>query len=228
VPGTWLFQFRLRAMQDIIVGTDARIWMDARWFRTSTNSGVDGYVTKCTSGQFVSSGSTVYAFQFNFTEADIKLATGATSSPDIDVFNSSSTTVIDRTNNWIYGLNTGLSSLDLYIKPVGGATLEIIKSSATICGTGTVVNVKNNGVTIKTFQVVIFGDVNGDGNIDAMDAGKIVDFENYQITWAEPSCFRKAGEINGDGSIDSIDAGLIVDCENYLSTIDQVTGTVFP
>jgi hypothetical protein len=70
--------------------------------------------------------------------------------------------------------------------------------------------------------------VNGDGYIDAMDAGKLVDFENYLITWAEPSCYRKAGDVNGDGSIDSLDAGTVVDCENYRIKINQVTGELIP
>ncbi len=141
--------------------------------------------------------------------------------PDIAAVGGS-TTVIDRTNYLIYGLSVRLTSLNSYIEPVGGATLEVIKSSGTICGTGTVVNVKSNGVTVKIYKVVIFGDVNGDGNIDSMDAGMIVDYENYMISLE--GCYLKAGDVNGDGNVDSIDAAYVVDCENYLITINQVTG----
>lgn len=145
--------------------------------------------------------------------------------PDIAAVDGSAT-VIDRVNGLIYGLSAGLTSLDANLVGVGGATLEVIKSSGAVCGTGTVVNVKNGGVTINTFKVVVFGDVNGDGTIDSLDAGTLIDFENYLVLWVPGSddCYLTAGNINGDTTIDSLDAGNIIDYENYLKTINQVNG----
>jgi len=99
LPGNWLFQFRLKANQDLVVGTDARIWMDARWFRTATNSGVDGYITKCNSGQLSSAGSNVYAFNFDFSGADIHLALpgASTSTITFDVDGGSAIAPITQT-----------------------------------------------------------------------------------------------------------------------------------
>jgi hypothetical protein len=74
IPGNWLFQFRLKANANIIVGTDARIWMDARWFRSSTNTTADGRIPKCLPGNLGSSASTIYPFNFDFSGADIKLS----------------------------------------------------------------------------------------------------------------------------------------------------------
>jgi len=147
--------------------------------------------------------------------------------PDFAVFGSS-TTVIDCTDNLIYGLKVGLTSLDAYIVPIGGASLHIIKSFDPVCDTGTVVNIKHNGVTFNTFntfEVVIFGDVNGDGNIDAIDAGRIVDYENNMLIWnpAKELCFLRAADVNGDNNFDSIDAGFVFDCEYYQKTKNQIT-----
>ena len=79
---------------------------------------------------------------------------------------------------------------------------------------------------MRTYTVLIYGDVNGDGNIDSGDAGLIVDYENFFITWdpAADAALYKAADLNGDGNIDSGDAGLIVDAENFMLTINQVTG----
>jgi len=172
-------------------------------------------------------GNTMYTMTaaqcpMTFTPASF---TAIAQAPDIAAV-AGSTTVIDRTNNFIYGLSEGLTSLDAYITTVGGATLQLVKSSGLVCGTGTLVKVMNGAVTVKTFTVVIFGDVNGDGNIDSIDAGVAVDVENYVVTWDKVAnaALYKAGDLNNDGNIDSIDAGIMVDVENYIKTVNQVTG----
>ena len=145
-------------------------------------------------------------------------------SSDIAEFGSS-TTVINRTNNLIYGLKVGLTSLDAYIVTVGGATLEIVKSLVPFCGIGTVFNDKQNVVTFNTFKVVIFGDFNDDSNIYAIDAGRIVDYENNMFKWnpATDLCYLRAVDVNGDNNYDSIDASIVLDCEYYQKTINQIT-----
>ncbi|HZK39533.1 MAG TPA: dockerin type I domain-containing protein [Clostridia bacterium] len=172
-------------------------------------------------------GTTIYAMSaatcpLTFTSAQI---TAQYQAPDIMPFGGSDT-VIDKSENLIYGLSTGLDSLDNHIVPVGGATLDVIKSSETICGTGTLVHVMINDSVYRTYTVVIFGDMNGDGNIDGIDAGSLVDYENHLISWSTPSeaCYLKAGDVNGDGGIDSVDAGILIDAESLLRNINQVTG----
>lgn len=93
-------------------------------------------------------------------------------------------------------------------------------------GTGTTVNATLGGDTVESYTLIIFGDLNGDSNIDSSDAGCIVDYENFLLNW-DPvfeSARLFAADVNGDGNIDSSDAGIIVDVENFLLTIDQTTG----
>lgn len=145
--------------------------------------------------------------------------------PGIEAYPGSAT-VIDRTNFFIYGLDTGLLNLDNHVQPVGGAVLEVIKSGSIVCGTGTVVNVKFNNEVLETYRLVIFGDVTGDGLIDSMDAASMVNYENFLIDWdpvTDAACLR-AGDINGDGIVDAMDSTLVINFEYYLTDINQVTG----
>lgn len=141
-----------------------------------------------------------------------------------------STAVFDTQNGYIYGLATGLTKTafeNTFVSITGNGRLEYAPDTGSI-GTGTTVSVIDNmtGLAVQTFTVIIFGDLNGDGSVDSIDAGKAVDFENYMVPWdpADDTLYIKAGDLNGDGSVDSLDAGKIVDAENYMISINQVTG----
>jgi len=133
--------------------------------------------------------------------------------------------VVDDADGLIYGLAQGITSLDGYASVLDGYILEYLPTGNGF-GTGTVVNILKNSVVEGTYIIVIFGDVNGDGSIDSIDAGTIVDYENYLKLWdpVTDAAYLKAGDINGDNSRDSLDAGLIVDLENYLIGLDQTNG----
>ena len=135
--------------------------------------------------------------------------------------------VVDFANRYIYGLTPGTISLQGFAETTAGYEIVCIPTALGF-GTGTVVNVMLGGSIVESYTVVIFGDINGDGSIDSIDAGNMVDYENYMVTW-DPlidAAKIKAADLNGDGTIDSIDAGIAVDAENYMVTIDQSTGLV--
>ncbi len=73
LAGNWLFQFRLKATQDINADA-AQIWMDSSWFRSNSNTGAECYIAKCLEGQLASSAGNNYNFNYNFTGANIRLA----------------------------------------------------------------------------------------------------------------------------------------------------------
>ena len=151
--------------------------------------------------------------------------TAASQAPDIAAV-AGSTTVIDRENGFIYGLMDGLTSLDGYVEPIGGATLQVIASDEGHCGTGTVVNVLAGEAVVKTFIVVIFGDVNGDCAINAVDDDTCNLVQNWMLNW-DPDTqahYYKAGDINVDGRVDSVDADLMSSYANWIVSIDQTTG----
>jgi len=130
--------------------------------------------------------------------------------------------VIDLARRFIYGLPPGGIRHEFFYTVGGG----VITLSSTVQGngTGTKLRLSFNGSLLMTLTAVVFGDVNGDGNIDDGDSGQIVDYENYLYNWSGYADKRFAADLNGDGSIDSIDASIITDCLNYLTTVDQTTG----
>ena len=146
------------------------------------------------------------------------------------IVNENSTAVINTTDNYIYGLAAGLTSAAFETGFIGlyGNVSFVYHTGYSLLGTGSTIDLINNATSevIETYTVILYGDVNGDGKIDSLDAGLLVDYENYAVAWdaADHAATLEAADINGDGKIDSLDAGLVVDAENYLVTINQSTG----
>ena len=150
---------------------------------------------------------------------------------NIEVF-IGSTTVINNSNHFIFGLVPGVTQADFensFVKLYGNAHL-VFTLTLNGFGTGTKVELIENstGAVLETYFIVIFGDVNGDGNIDSIDAGSLVDFENGIIAWYPnaTSPYYLASDLNGDGNVDSMDAGIAVDFENKMVNINQGSGLV--
>lgn len=64
---------------------------------------------------------------------------------------------------------------------------------------------------------VTLGDINGDGEVDIIDAGIIVQYANGINTNLSEKQLQ-AADVNGDGEVDIIDAGMIVQYANGIRT----------
>ncbi len=143
-----------------------------------------------------------------------------------------SATVIDQANGFIYGLEPGTTKtvFETDCVHISGSGQIQYSTVSNILGTGTKVNIVDSITQqiVKTYVIVIFGDVTGDGNITGIDAGVIVDVENYALDFDEiiDAAYIKAGDLNGDGNLNGTDAGIMVNIENYAVNINQTTGTV--
>ncbi len=182
-------------------------------------------------GWALTPGATQPLTDFSFPANDATLYAAWVALPQL-VAQPGATTVVDSTENLIYGLKAGITREEFeddFITLTGNAKLVVTPTTQGF-GTGTKVEVvdKVSQNVIQTFIIIIFGDVNGDGNIDSMDAGVLVDIENYKTVWnpVTDAIFIKAGDLNGDGNFDSVDAGIIADEANYKSILDQATGLV--
>ena len=125
----------------------------------------------------------------------------------------------------IYGISPGLTSLNNCVTVATGYELSYIPTSQGF-GTGTVVNVVLGTAIVETYRIILFGDVNGDSIINAIDADICILIQNWIIEWDETddAAYLKAGDVNGDGRVDAIDADIISLHENWMVTIDQTTG----
>ena len=152
-----------------------------------------------------------------------------------------STTVIERGGNsfddwFVYGLKTRLrdTALSDYITVKGDGYYEAIPVYVSYFGTGSVINVYNSETNelLESFNVVIFGDINGDSMISSADASIIYD-EIVEITsWSDPDSedyspyMQKAGDLNHNGEIDFYDYAIVENHVLGILNIDQTTGQV--
>lgn len=127
-------------------------------------------------------------------------------------------TIIDSRQMFIYGLAEGVSDLvgDGFASTVSGVTLAYEMSGESL-GTGSYVKVYQTVGEVTSqaalYTVVLFGDLNGDGAIDAADrtimAG-LVDGTGDTTGFFAGGPFFTAADLNGDGTIDAADQAILV------------------
>lgn len=130
-------------------------------------------------------------YYFKFLNAYELLSYGKIT-PEL-IFNLETSVTKDSTFNYIYGLNERYTNIYDYVSVAEGTgTSEFIPSENGL-GTGSVLNVyDNDGKLFATYQIIIFGDLNGDSVADGQDAvitSFIIDspdsFEHYQYFAAD-------------------------------------------
>ena len=139
-----------------------------------------------------------------------------------------STAVVDDTCDCIYGLKTGVTQqeiCDRYLSSDGG-TLSFTTTTGSI-GTGTVVEVRSSSdetVVLASYTIIIFGDNNGDGVVDAIDQVLMKSHMSggNALDTATPNGY--AVDFNGDGTINSIDMATMKSYIAGSKTINQSTG----
>ena len=144
---------------------------------------------------------------------------------------------------YIAGLDTRLLEEDLvnnYITVEGDGRIEVELTKFGVCGTGTEVRIIDNVTdeTVGIYYLVIYGDVNGDAEIDASDVSMIKSETLGVTSWSinpdaladgnETYDYSKvlAADMNGDGKVKSLDASLLTDVTLFLAEIDQQTGEI--
>ncbi|MCH5170019.1 MAG: hypothetical protein J1F24_01895 [Oscillospiraceae bacterium] len=114
-----------------------------------------------------------------------------------------------------------------FVAPQDGKTysLDISPSKAGFYGTGTCLKVTDQtDEPLVTYFIVIFGDVNGDGAIDAFDALE-VDHAYHNYTYHMGNIYDDAADINHDGVIDSADYAALVESVQGTTPIGQTVTT---
>lgn len=119
-------------------------------------------------------------------------------------------------DGYIYGVEPeNGETVDAIFEVIGDGTMEVVPNDeGSDCATGTLVNVLDlDGNVVATYVLIIFGDIDGDGQITAFDGGNMLLHdawgygENMRIE--EPELLF-AGDLDIDGDITAFDGGNVL------------------
>lgn len=133
---------------------------------------------------------------------------------------------LDKDLFQLSGLEAMLSVSEVleFIGPSNGGevVVETADGSDNV-GTGTKVSLYNGGELIESYDIVIYGDVSGDGIIDEADTIVVDNYMNWidEETIQDGNCFFTACELSGDGIIDETDTVVIDNVINWFIELDQ-------
>lgn len=141
-----------------------------------------------------------------------------TQEPDIDFVDYSEMKVLDLFSfedgsSFLCGLNSWYPSVTGEIEAVGGATFEIIANDYGAESTGTFIDVyAPNGSYVKSYQVVYFGDVDGDSVVEGADFTALDCMTNFigdlfeaSGGYVDHNSYTMACDVYPDGALDGSD-----------------------
>ncbi len=119
----------------------------------------------------------------------------------------STTGFVDVTNKYVYGINIGGAIADFFNVANGTYTVTAAESGVE-AATGSILNVVDSkNVVVDTYTVVIFGDVNGDGQITMADSDTVT--MASLGTTIDDTTYNMAADVNGDGQITMADSDTV-------------------
>lgn len=121
------------------------------------------------------------------------------------------TTAVDQTVRFIQGIVPGsIANAEQLLArvTVTGGNAVTSASKAGNYGTGARIEIKSGDILLATYFVVIYGDVNGDGAVDAFDAIE-VDVANCTAHYMG-DVYDDAADLTNDGKIDAADYAALV------------------
>lgn len=130
--------------------------------------------------------------------------------------------IIDEENRRIYGLKTdilGNSEIKEFVKATGNA---VIRSTGTEYGygTGTVVSLNIDAVPVKSYTLIVFGDIDGDSLSDNNDLAYVISYSAGDIV-CEDANIVFAGDLTNDSVIDISDLPVYLEITSGSVVIDQ-------
>lgn len=141
-------------------------------------------------------------------------------------------TTLDEDNGiecdgYLYGVDPydAGETVDTVFEVIGDGTMEIIPSDAgSECGTGTMVNVLDlNGDVVASYVLIIFGDVDGDGEATGFDASAMELHDAYMLnddTGRFLTYQAFAGDVDGDFESTGFDASSVELHDSYMLNDD--------
>jgi len=134
--------------------------------------------------------------------------------PDIVTVIGSST-VIDRNTGYVWGFSEGYTGFSSYVKVRDGAMgyIEVVNNVKGKIGTGAKLNLKLDDETVRSYTVLVYGDVDGNTRADGMDANVVFSHIGglFPIDYYLGAAFMIAADANYDGAVDWSDYNMLID-----------------
>lgn len=173
----------------------------------------NSYVRTC-----VSNPTVVTNAQYTYKVPDaVNLLRYSNTQPTVSAY-AGTTTVIDNESGFIYGLEENYNSIDDYVSVLDGSYEMIPTENGK--GTGTVLRIYAlDGQVVRDYQIVIFGDTDGDAICDARDYA-LCEFaaDGGQVS----NAVRFAADVDFDDSVTADDSGIISRCGVFTDFVSQI------
>lgn len=123
----------------------------------------------------------------------------------------------------VFGIDTlNGEAIEDYVTTIIGSIEVVPNEESGEYTTGSTILLKDNDDNVvATYVFIYFGDVNGDGAVDAADAGAVEAHDMWLELIEEDTAAFYAAEVNYDGAVDATDAGAIEAHDMWLEMLED-------
>lgn len=125
---------------------------------------------------------------------------------------------VDETRGYVYGVPASTANPTTYFSTTGYVEM-VANSAGAINGTGATLNLysdSSKGTLVKSYKLVIFGDVTGDGAVNLQDAGIVQTSANF-VTDPLTDCYFFAADVDCNNAVNLQDAGAVQTAANFVT-----------
>ena len=197
---TTLFTFQLTAKANAQASPIATKAEDQK---TATNIGGKLYLGAYSTADVNT--ATVTAVGQEFTLTNTAVTIGSAAAPEL-VVTEDTTGSIDEARKYVYGVKAG-DEATAYFEATNGGSIEMVANDAGVTnGTGALLQLKGaDGSVLDTYTLIIFGDVDGTGAVDASDTLPIMQYVADSVANSLSDVQLFAADIDASSAVDASD-----------------------
>ena len=200
LDNTTLFTFQLTAKANAQASPIATKADDQK---TATNIGGKLYLGAYSTADVNT--ATVTAVGQEFTLTNTAVTIGSAAAPEL-VVTEDTTGYIDEARKYVYGVKAG-DEATAYFEATNGGSIEMVANDAGVTnGTGALLQLKGaDGSVLDTYTLIIFGDVDGTGAVDASDTLPIMQYVADSVANSLSDVQLFAADIDASSAVDASD-----------------------
>lgn len=207
LSNTTLFTFQLKAKADAAASA---ITTKAEDQKTATNIGGKLYLGAYSTEDVNTAEVTAVGQKFTLSNATVTVGDGAVATPELAVIDGT-TGYIDAERKYVYGVKVG-DEATAYFEATNGGSIEMVANEAGATnGTGAQLQLKSaDGSVVDTYTLIIFGDVDGTGAVDATDSYAIMQYVAAPLANSLTDVQFFAADLDATEAVDATDSYTIM------------------